>query len=89
MHRVRDQTRSQARAKDRLQVLSPREAEIARAIARGMSNGEIAAELFISLGTVKSHISQMLAKLDLTSRVGISLLVLEAEPGTAPDSPSV
>jgi DNA-binding NarL/FixJ family response regulator len=86
MHRVRDQTRSQARAKDRLQVLSPREAEIARAIARGKSNGEIAAELFISLGTVKSHISQMLAKLDLTSRVGISLLVLEAEPGTAPPS---
>lgn len=88
MHRVRDQTRSQVRAKERLEVLSPREAEIARAIARGRSNGEIANELFISLGTVKSHISQMLNKLGLTSRVGISLLVLEAEPA-APDPPSV
>jgi len=89
MDRVRDQSRSQARARERLEVLSPREAQIARAIARGKSNGEIAAELFISLGTVKSHISQMLAKLDLTGRVGISLLVLEAEPGVAPDQPPV
>ncbi len=89
MNRVRDQTRSQVRAKERLRVLSPREAQIARAIARGRSNGEIAAELYISLGTVKSHISQILAKLGLTSRVEISLLVLEAEPGAAPDPTSV
>jgi DNA-binding NarL/FixJ family response regulator len=88
MHRVRDQTRSQARAKERLGVLSPREVQIARAIARGRSNGEIAAELFISLGTVKSHISQILAKLELTGRVGISLLVSEAE-AAAGDPPSV
>jgi DNA-binding NarL/FixJ family response regulator len=88
MHRVRDQTRSQVRAKERLGVLSPREVQIARAIARGRSNGEIAAELFISLGTVKSHISQILAKLELTGRVGISLLVLEAE-AAAGNPPSV
>ncbi|MGC5010348.1 response regulator [Streptosporangium sp. DT93] len=52
--------------------LSDREAEVVRAIARGRSNQEIAAELFISLSTVKGHISGIMAKLGVRNRVGIA-----------------
>jgi DNA-binding NarL/FixJ family response regulator len=52
--------------------LSERETEVVRAIARGCSNREIAAELFISLSTVKSHLSAIQAKLGVRNRVGIA-----------------
>ena len=48
--------------------LTPREAEVLRLVAAGRSNGEIAAILFISVPTVKRHVSTILAKLDLPSR---------------------
>jgi len=51
-----------------LDPLSPREQEIFELVARGMSNGEIAGELFIAEATVKSHVSAILAKLHATSR---------------------
>jgi DNA-binding NarL/FixJ family response regulator len=51
-----------------LEQLSHRELEVLRLIARGMSNAEIAAELFLSDKTVKSHVTRVLAKLGLTSR---------------------
>ena len=65
-------------ARARLAELSPRELEVARAIGRGASNADIAGELHISLGTVKSHASQLLAKLDVENRVQVALLVQEA-----------
>jgi DNA-binding NarL/FixJ family response regulator len=52
--------------------LSERETEVVRAIARGCTNREIAAELFISLSTVKSHLSAIQAKLGVRNRVGIA-----------------
>lgn len=52
--------------------LSERETEVVRAIARGCTNREIAAELFISLSTVKSHLSAIQAKLAVRNRVGIA-----------------
>ncbi|WP_326558106.1 response regulator transcription factor [Micromonospora sp. NBC_01796] len=52
--------------------LSDRETEVVRAIARGLTNREIAAELFISLSTVKSHLSGIQAKLSLRNRVEIA-----------------
>jgi DNA-binding NarL/FixJ family response regulator len=52
--------------------LSEREMEVARAIARGRTNQEIAAELFISLSTVKGHVSSIQTKLDARNRVGIA-----------------
>ncbi|EMD26494.1 response regulator [Amycolatopsis azurea] len=52
--------------------LSGREVEVVRTIARGLSNREIAAELFISLSTVKSHVSGIQAKLGVRNRVGIA-----------------
>ncbi|MET7806414.1 response regulator transcription factor [Micromonospora chersina] len=52
--------------------LSEREIEVVRAIARGRTNQEIAAELFISLSTVKSHLSGIQAKLGLRNRVEVA-----------------
>jgi DNA-binding NarL/FixJ family response regulator len=65
-------------ARRRLAELSPREREVAIAIGEGHANAEIAHELHISVGTVKSHVSQLLAKLAVDSRVQIALLVKEA-----------
>jgi DNA-binding NarL/FixJ family response regulator len=67
-----------ADARARLAELSPRELDVAHAIGRGASNAEIASELHISLGTVKSHASQLLAKLEVDNRVQVALLVHEA-----------
>ena len=52
--------------------LSDRELEVVRAIARGRTNQEIAAELFISLSTVKSHVSGIQTKLGVRNRVEIA-----------------
>ena len=54
------------------QPLSAREAEVTRAIAGGRTNQEIAAELFISLSTVKSHLASIQAKLGVRNRVEIA-----------------
>ncbi|MEV4352864.1 response regulator [Nonomuraea sp. NPDC051941] len=53
------------------QPLSDREFEVVRAVARGRTNQEIAAELFISLSTVKGHVSGIMTKLGLRNRVEI------------------
>ena len=62
-----------------LNALSPRDREIAAAIAQGKSNAAIASELHLSVATIKSHVSSMLAKLQLDNRVQIALLVQDAE----------
>jgi DNA-binding CsgD family transcriptional regulator len=51
--------------------LTPAETRIAERVARGMSNPDIAAELFLSRRTVQTHVSNVLAKLGLSSRVEI------------------
>jgi DNA-binding NarL/FixJ family response regulator len=63
----------------RLVALSPRDREIAAAIAEGKPNAAIASELHLSVATVKSHVSAMLAALSLDNRVQIALLVQDAE----------
>ncbi|MGN9783822.1 response regulator [Nonomuraea sp. ZG12] len=52
--------------------LTEREQEIAMLVARGLSNSDIAIELFISIGTVKSHVASIQRKVEATSRVGIA-----------------
>lgn len=56
-----------------LSGLTEREREVVRAIADGMSNSEIASSLFMSEGTVRNHISSILAKLGLRSRTQIAV----------------
>jgi DNA-binding NarL/FixJ family response regulator len=72
-------SRRHTEASKLLSELSPRDREIAGAIAQGKSNAAIAAELHLSVATVKSHVSAMLAKLLLDNRVQIALLVQDAE----------
>ncbi|MFI9203610.1 response regulator [Streptomyces sp. NPDC053048] len=67
-----------AAARARLAVLGEREREVATAVGRGKSNAEIAAELYMSVPTVKTHVSRILTKLDLNNRVQIALLVHDA-----------
>ncbi|QGN50454.1 response regulator [Micromonospora sp. WMMC415] len=66
------------RARRQLATLSEREREVAVALGRGRSNAEIAAELFMSVATVKAYVSRLLVKLDLNNRVQVALLVHDA-----------
>jgi DNA-binding NarL/FixJ family response regulator len=69
----------QESARERLNRLSPREREVALAVGRGLANAEIAAELYMSVATVKAHVSRLLTKLGVDNRVQIALLVQEAQ----------
>lgn len=67
-----------ASAADRLAGLAQREREVAVAVGHGRSNAEIAATLYMSVPTVKTHVSRILAKLGLNNRVQSALLVHDA-----------
>jgi DNA-binding NarL/FixJ family response regulator len=59
-----------------VEALTDREAEVLRLVARGWSNQSIATELMISEATVRTHVSHILAKLDLASRTQAALYAL-------------
>ena len=67
-----------ARAIEQLAELTDREREVAVAVGHGSSNAEVAAELYMSVATVKAHVSRLLSKLDVDNRVQIALLVHDA-----------
>jgi DNA-binding NarL/FixJ family response regulator len=65
-------------AAERLSALTERELEVAVCVGRGLSNSEIASELYLSVPTVKSHVSRLLTKLDSTNRVQVAMVVHDA-----------
>jgi DNA-binding NarL/FixJ family response regulator len=67
-----------ARARELLDRLTDPEREVAIAIGQGKSNADIAAELYMSVATVKAHVSRLLAKLEAGNRVQIALLAHDA-----------
>ncbi|HEX5861027.1 MAG TPA: response regulator transcription factor [Nocardioides sp.] len=80
IQRVRDEGAGprSAHAEARLALLTAREREVARAVARGLSNTEIGGELYLSVPTVKAHVSRLYDKLQVTNRVQIAILVHDA-----------
>ncbi|MFJ8923949.1 response regulator [Streptomyces sp. NPDC102415] len=73
-----DRQDRRTRARQRFAELGEREQDVASAVGRGSSNAEIAAALHLSVATVKTHVSRILARLDLNNRVQIALLVHDA-----------
>nr|WP_217922108.1 response regulator transcription factor [Miltoncostaea oceani] len=78
-HIADDETDARRRAAaGQIAALTDRERDVAVALGRGMTNAEISRELYMSVPTVKVHVSRTMAKLDLNNRVQVALLVHDA-----------
>lgn len=73
-----DPTAADQAARLRLKTLTDREREVAELVGQGLSNADIARQLYMSLPTVKAHVSHVLAKLEVDNRVQVAIVVHEA-----------
>ena len=83
----RNRPEAPARDASELDDLTDREREVLVLVARGMTNGDIAAHLFLSEGTVKTHVKRIFAKLNLHDRTQAVILAYEVglvRPGESP-----
>jgi DNA-binding NarL/FixJ family response regulator len=71
-----DRTRS---ARIALDTLTERERDVADGVARGLSNADIAAELYMGVPTVKTHVGRLFTKLGVENRVQVAILVHDAQ----------
>ncbi|WP_446663996.1 response regulator [Flexivirga sp. B27] len=67
-----------AAARTRLSALTDRELEVATLIGQGLANADIARQLYMSVPTVKAHVSRVLTKLDADNRVQVAIVVHDA-----------
>jgi DNA-binding NarL/FixJ family response regulator len=65
-------------ARHAMNALSPRERDVVSAVAEGLTNADIAEQLYMSVPTVKAHVTHILTKLGLTNRTQIALLAHDA-----------
>jgi DNA-binding NarL/FixJ family response regulator len=87
IERMAGQPLADPSARERLNDLTPREREVLELIARGLSNGEIAAAFVIEESTVKTHVKRILMKLRLRDRVQAVIFAYESgltQPGPKP-----
>ncbi|ONI75865.1 DNA-binding response regulator [Kribbella sp. ALI-6-A] len=76
---IADVSRRRARrTPEAFEQLSPRELELVAAVLRGLSNEELAAELYLSLSTVKTYLSRIFTKLDVRDRTQLVILAYES-----------
>jgi DNA-binding NarL/FixJ family response regulator len=62
--------------------LTEREVDVLRQLARGFSNADIAARLYLSEGTVRNHVSAILAKLDVSDRAQAAVIAIQQGLGS-------
>ena len=79
-HMPRTTTPRQRAAQERLELLTPREREVAGLVAQGMTNAEIGERLFIQPESVKKTVTRILAKLQLRDRVQLVIILRDAQP---------
>lgn len=83
--------RHRRRSDERLDLLTDREREVVRLVAAGLTNDQIAAELFMSPLTAKTHVSRAMTKLGARDRAQLVMLSYEtrlAQIGQRPNGPA-